>query len=61
VDPAALFYPDLRLHSPSGTVGDPRLASAERAALYLDAWVGVLLEAYEGAKKRHHTKGTVTP
>jgi creatinine amidohydrolase len=60
-DPSAIFYPDLRAHAPSGTVGDPRLASAERAARYLDAWVDVLLEAYEAEKKRHQTKGTVSP
>jgi creatinine amidohydrolase len=60
-DPQAIFYPDLRAHAPSGTVGDPRRASAERAALYLDAWVDVLLAAYEGEKKRHQTKGTVRP
>jgi creatinine amidohydrolase len=60
-DPDALFYPDLRAHAPSGTVGDPRLADPERAARYLDAWVESLLEAYEGEKKRHQTKGTVSP
>lgn len=60
-DAPDLFYPDLRLRAPTGTVGDPRPASAERAALYLDGWVEVLLEAYEGAKKRHQTKGTVRP
>jgi creatinine amidohydrolase len=60
-DADAVFYPDLRVHAPSGTVGDPRLASAERASLYLDAWVDALLEAYEDAKKRHQTKGTVHP
>jgi creatinine amidohydrolase len=57
----SIFYPDLRVHSASGTVGDPRAASPERAALYLDAWVGALAAAYEGAKKRHQTKGTVAP
>jgi creatinine amidohydrolase len=60
-DPQAIFYPDLRARAPSGTVGDPRLANPERAALYLDAWADVLLGAYEGAKKRHQTKGTVSP
>ena len=60
-DTQDVFYPDLRVHAPTGTVGDPRLASPERAALYLDAWVELLLEAYEGAKKRHHTKGTLRP
>lgn len=60
-DVQAIFYPDLRAHAPSGTVGDPRLASPDRAALYLDAWVDELVAAYEGAKKRHHTNGTVRP
>ena len=57
----SIFYPDLRAHAPSGTVGDPRDASPDRAALYLDAWVDALVAAYEGAKKRHQTKGTVKP
>jgi creatinine amidohydrolase len=60
-DVQSIFYPDLRAHAPSGTVGDPRLASPDRAALYLDAWVDALVAAYEGAKKRHHTNGTVKP
>jgi creatinine amidohydrolase/Fe(II)-dependent formamide hydrolase-like protein len=60
-DAQSIFYPDLRAHAPSGTVGDPRAASPDRAALYLDAWVDALVAAYEGAKKRHHTKGTVRP
>jgi creatinine amidohydrolase len=60
-DPQAIFYPDLRANAPSGTVGDPRAASPDRAALYLEAWVDALVAAYEGAKKRHHTKGTVKP
>ncbi|MBM4247815.1 MAG: creatininase family protein [Deltaproteobacteria bacterium] len=46
VDPAIpsgeLFYPDLRRHAADGTVGDPRRATAERAAAYLDAWADVL-------------------
>jgi creatinine amidohydrolase len=60
-DLRSIFYPDLRAHAPSGTVGDPRAASPDRAALYLDAWVDELSAAYEGAKKRHQTKGTVRP
>ncbi len=60
-DVQSIFYPDLRAHAPAGTVGDPRAASPDRAALYLDAWVDALVAAYEGAKKRHHTKGTVKP
>jgi creatinine amidohydrolase len=49
-DPQTLFYPSLRDHAPSGTVGDPRAASATRAAAYLEAWVDVLVEAYRRAK-----------
>jgi creatinine amidohydrolase/Fe(II)-dependent formamide hydrolase-like protein len=49
-DPQALFYPSLRAHAPTGTVGDPRPASAARAAAYLDAWVDVLADAYRRAK-----------
>ncbi len=60
-DAQSIFYPDLRAHAPSGTVGDPRPASPDRSALYLDAWADTLAAAYEGAKKRHHTKGTVNP
>jgi creatinine amidohydrolase/Fe(II)-dependent formamide hydrolase-like protein len=51
-DPRALFYPSLRPHAPRGTVGDPRPASAARAACYLDAWVALLVEAYRREKKR---------
>jgi creatinine amidohydrolase len=50
-DPQTLFYPSLRTHAPSGTVGDPRPAAASRAAGYLDAWVAVLVEAYRREKK----------
>ena len=50
-DPQALFYPSLRTHAPSGTVGDPRPADAARAVRYLDAWVEVLVEAYRREKK----------
>ena len=60
-DVQSIFYPDLRAHAPSGTVGDPRAASPERATLYLEAWVDELVAAYEGAKNRHHTNGTVKP
>jgi creatinine amidohydrolase len=44
--PQALFYPSLRTHAPSGVVGDPRSARAERAASYLDGWVALLVAAY---------------
>jgi creatinine amidohydrolase len=43
-DAQRLFYPSLRRAAPSGVVGDPRRASAARAAAYLDAWVEALLE-----------------
>ncbi len=49
-DPQALFYPSLRATVPSGTVGDPRAASASRADAYLDAWVDLLVDAYRRAK-----------
>jgi len=58
-DDGSLFYPSLRPNAPNGTVGDPRRADPERAARYLDAWVEWLVEAYAGAKNRHHTHGTV--
>jgi creatinine amidohydrolase len=57
-DPQALFYPNLRTHAPSGTVGDPRPAAPSRAAGYLDAWVAVLVEAYRREKKSPYTSGT---
>lgn len=58
-DPSALFYPDLRANSPSGTVGDPTLASAGRAPAYLEAWLDALEAACEpDPKKRRCTKGT---
>ena len=60
-DAQAIFYPDLRVHAASGTVGDPRPAEAQRGARYLTAWVEALLAAYAGEKKRHHTKGTLKP
>jgi creatinine amidohydrolase len=55
---ASVFYPDLRARAPSGVVGDPRGARPERAAAYLDAWVDLLVEAFEAAKKRACAKGT---
>jgi creatinine amidohydrolase len=57
-DSERLFYPDLRRNAPNGVVGDPRGASAARAAAYLDAWATVLVEEYEAAKKRACTNGT---
>jgi creatinine amidohydrolase len=50
-DPQSLFYPDLRRAAPTGTVGDPRGASALRGARYAAAWVDVL-EAACAEKKR---------
>jgi creatinine amidohydrolase/Fe(II)-dependent formamide hydrolase-like protein len=50
-DAQAIFYPDLRLAAPSGTVGDPRGATATRGARYLAAWVD-LLEAALGDRKK---------
>jgi len=49
-DPQALFYPSLREHAASGTVGDPRAADAARGARYLEAWVDVLVDAYRREK-----------
>jgi creatinine amidohydrolase len=57
-DPQRLFYPSLRDHSASGTVGDPRAASAVRAAAYLDAWVDVLAAAYRRVKNEKYANGT---
>jgi creatinine amidohydrolase/Fe(II)-dependent formamide hydrolase-like protein len=57
-DAQTLFYPSLRATVPSGTVGDPRAASAARAAAYLDAWVDVLLAAYRRAKNTKYAQGT---
>ena len=56
-DPGRIFYPDLRVHAPDGTVGDPRGADAARADAYLDAWVAELLAAYRRAASRKNTKG----
>jgi creatinine amidohydrolase len=44
--PDRLFYPDLRRHAADGTVGDPRDATAARAAAYLDAWADVLAASW---------------
>jgi creatinine amidohydrolase/Fe(II)-dependent formamide hydrolase-like protein len=44
--PDELFYPDLRRHASDGTVGDPRGATATRAAAYLDAWADVLATSW---------------
>ncbi len=41
-DTHALFYPSLRDHAPTGTVGDPRGAAPSRADAYLEAWVDEL-------------------
>ena len=51
-DVHSIFYPSLRESAPSGVVGDPRAASAERASRYLDAWVDELLSAYRAAFER---------
>jgi len=45
-DAQHLFYPDLRAQAPSGTLGDPRCASAQRAERYLDDWTDLLERAY---------------
>ena len=47
-----LFYPDLRRHAADGTVGDPRRASAERAAAYLDAWADVLAASWSAPDEK---------
>ncbi|MEO6029617.1 MAG: creatininase family protein, partial [Candidatus Binatia bacterium] len=57
-DPQTLFYPSLRTHASSGVVGDPRPASATRAAAYLDAWADVLVDAYRRAKNNPYANGT---
>jgi creatinine amidohydrolase/Fe(II)-dependent formamide hydrolase-like protein len=56
-DPQALFHPSLQASAPSGTVGDPRLADAGRAARYLDVWADVLATAYRGDTKSAQTNG----
>ncbi len=57
-DPRTLFYPSLREQAPNGTVGDPRAASATRAAAYLDAWIDLLADAYRRAKNAKYANGT---
>jgi creatinine amidohydrolase len=57
-DPQRLFYPSLRDHAPTGTVGDPRAASAARAEAYLEAWVELLADAYRRAKNEKYANGT---
>ena len=57
-DAQALFYPSLRAQAPTGVVGDPRGASATRAAAYLAAWVDVLEADYRRAKNDQYAKGT---
>jgi creatinine amidohydrolase len=49
-DAQTLFYPSLREHAESGTVGDPRSADAARGARYLETWVDVLVDAYRREK-----------
>jgi len=44
-----LFYPSLRAHAPSGVVGDPSSASAERGAAYLEAWIDLLETHFRAA------------
>jgi creatinine amidohydrolase len=70
IEPAAdaqhLFYPDLRAHAPTGTVGDPRAADAARGLVYLDAWARLLVAALAAAptgaaKNRHQANGTKNP
>jgi creatinine amidohydrolase len=51
-DVDGLFYPDLRASAPSGTVGDPRGADAERADAYLEAWVESLLDVWNQTNGR---------
>lgn len=46
-DAQALFYPRLRDNAPSGTVGDPRAFDPARGEAYLEAWVDLLVDAYE--------------
>lgn len=44
-----LFYPSLRPNAETGVLGDPSQAAAERGAVYLDAWVELLADAYRAA------------
>lgn len=52
-----LFYPDLRINAPNGTVGDPSGADGSRAEAYLEAWVESLLEIYRREENWNQTKG----
>ncbi len=45
----ALFLPSLREQAPTGVVGDPRGARAERGGPHLDAWIDLLEQAYRAA------------
>lgn len=49
-DAQAIFYPSLRVHAPSGVVGDPTRARADRAERYLAAWTDLLIGAYRCEK-----------
>lgn len=51
-DAQAIFYPDLRRHAANGVVGDPRSAAATRAAVYLEAWVDLLVAHYRRERAR---------
>ncbi len=57
-DAQKLFHPDLRMHAPEGTVGDPRGADAARGLRYLRAWTGLLVEAYRREKNSPQATGT---
>ena len=57
-DAQAIFYPSLRVNSPSGVVGDPRQASAARAESYLAAWVDALIDWYRREKNAKNAAGT---
>ncbi len=49
-DAQALFYPSLRANAPDGVVGDPTVASPERAERYLRAWADLLAECYRAGR-----------
>ena len=49
-DAQSLFYPDLAREAPSGVVGDPRPARAERAERYLEAWVSLLESSWRAGR-----------
>ena len=57
-DPQAIFYPNLRRHSPGGVVGDPRRAAAAHGERYLAAWVDALVDWYQREKNAPYTTGT---